>query len=129
MILFYQNYQQLNYTLRTNWDKVSQLQMTDKLNYLRVRIELRTRLSPEKYTADPYVIQPYPGAVSLFLATETDYRFFFSHKIKFWLCPRGGWHQEIAPQLKIERVPGDHFNMLAAPNVQILGAKLKGYLA
>jgi amino acid adenylation domain-containing protein len=124
----YQNYQQLNYTLRTNLDKVSQLQMTDKLNYLKARIEQKTKFSPEKYTANHYVIQPYPGAVALFLATETDHRFFFSHKIKFWLCPRGGWHQEIAPQLKIERVPGDHFNMLEAPNVQILGAKLSQYL-
>jgi amino acid adenylation domain-containing protein len=125
----YQNYQQVNYTLRTNWDKISQLQVTDKFNYLKARIEEKTRFSPEQYTADPYVIQPYPGGVALFLATETDHRFFLSHKIKFWLCPRSGWHQKIAPQLKIERVPGDHFNMLDAPNVQILGAKLKQYLA
>jgi amino acid adenylation domain-containing protein len=124
----YQNYQQLNYTLRTNWNKISQLQMPEKLNYLRARIELRSRFSPEKYTADPYVIQPYPGVVALFLATETDHRFFFSHKLKFWLCPRAGWHPGIAPHLKIERVPGDHFDMLAAPNVQILGAKLSQYL-
>jgi thioesterase domain-containing protein len=95
---------------------------------LRARIEEKTRLSTEQYTADPYVLQPYPSEVTLFLATDTDDRFFFNHKIKFWLCPRSGWHQAIAPQLKIERVPGDHFNMLEAPNVQILGAKLREYL-
>ncbi len=126
----YQNYQQLNYTLRTNWDKLSGLNMADKLFYLRERIKLgvQAKLSAEKSTSDPYIIQPYQGKVSLFLATETDYRFFFNHKIKFWVCPRAGWHKGIVSDLEIEQVPGDHFNMLQEPHVQILGEKLQDSL-
>lgn len=44
------------------------------------------------------------------------------------LFPRAGWYQEIAPQLKIEQVSGDHLSMLEEPNVQILATKLKQYL-
>jgi thioesterase domain-containing protein/acyl carrier protein len=123
----YQNYQQLNYTLRTNWDQFAKLQIADKLSYLSKKIAAKAKFSTTQYPYDPYIIQPYPGKALLFLATETDQRFFFSHKIKFWLCPRAGWHQGIAPQLQIERVPGDHFNMLDEPYVQVLGAKLKQY--
>lgn len=63
--------------------------------------------------------------MSLFLASQSDRRFFFNHKIKLWLCPRNGRHQGIVSQLKIEQVPGNHFNMLEEAHVQVLGEKLK----
>ena len=123
----YQNYQQLNYILRTNWDRLASLKMADKLSYLRSRIKLgiEAKFSAEKSTSDPYIIQPYQGKVSLFLASQSDRRFFFNHKIKLWLCPRNGWHQGIVSQLKIEQVPGNHFDMLEEAHVQVLGEKLK----
>ncbi len=126
----YQNYQQLNYILRTNWDRLASLKLADKLSYLRSRIKLgiKAKLSAEKFTSDPYIIQPYQGKVSLFLASQSDRRFFFNHKIKLWLCRRNGWHQGIVSQLKIEQVPGNHFNMLEEAHVQVLGEKLKQIL-
>ncbi len=123
----YQNYQQLNYILRTNWDRLASLKMVDKFGYLKEKTKLgiKAKFSAEKSTSDPYIIQPYQGKVSLFLASQSDRRFFFNHKIKLWLCPRNGWHQGIVSQLKIEQVPGNHFNMLEEAYVQVLGEKLK----
>ncbi|MEN9869268.1 MAG: hypothetical protein RLZZ171_251, partial [Cyanobacteriota bacterium] len=125
---FYQFYLHYNCTFRTNWDKLAELQIKDKLSYLSKRIKNRDQLTSEQHIFDPYIIQPYPDKVSLFLATKADRGNFFSNKIKLGLCPRVGWHQEVAPQLRIEHVPGDHFSMLEEPNVQVLGAKLKQYL-
>ena len=125
---FYNFYLHYNCTFRTNWDKLAELQIKDKLSYLSKRIKNRDQLKSEQHIFDPYIIQPYPDKVSLFLATKADRGNFFSNKIKLGLCPRVGWHQEVAPQLKIEHVPGDHFSMLEEPNVQVLGAKLKQYL-
>jgi thioesterase domain-containing protein len=102
--------------------------MADKLGYLRKRIERKTQLPTEEHIADPYIIQPYPDKVALFLATKADRGNFFSHKIKLGLCPRAGWDEEIVPQLKIEQVPGDHFSMMEEPHVKVLGTKLKQYL-
>ena len=125
---FYNFYLHYNCTFRTNWDKLAELQIKDKLSYLSNRIKNGAELTSEQHISDPYIIQPYPDKVSLFLATKADRGNFFSNKIKLGLCPRVGWHQEVAPQLKIEHVPGDHFSMLEEPNVQVLGAKLKQYL-
>lgn len=125
---FYQFYLHYNCTLRTNWDKLAELQIKDKLSYLSNRIKNRDQLKSEQHLVDPYIIQPYPDRVSLFLATKADRGNFFSNKIKLGLCPRVGWHQEVAPQLRIEHVPGDHFSMLEEPNVEVLAAKLKQYL-
>jgi amino acid adenylation domain-containing protein len=125
---FYQFYLHYNCTFRTNWDKLAELQIKDKLSYLSKRMKNRAQLTSEQHIFDPYIIQPYPDKVSLFLATKADRGNFFSNKIKLGLCPRVGWHQEVAPQLRIEHVPGDHFSMLEEPNVQVLGAKLKQYL-
>ncbi|WP_319419777.1 non-ribosomal peptide synthetase [Pleurocapsa sp. FMAR1] len=124
----YQNYQQLNYTLRTNWNRLASLKLADKISYLQARIKLGITAklpTTEKSTSDPYIIQPYQGKVSLFLATEKDRTFFFDHRIKHWLCPRNGWHQGIVSQLKIEQVPGNHFNMLEEPYVRVLAEKLQ----
>jgi amino acid adenylation domain-containing protein len=124
----YENYQRLNYTLQTHWNKLSSLQMIDKLKYLSGKIFNKAKPNSEQPSFDPYIVQPYPGKVSLFLSAEAELASFFSHKIKFGLFPRAGWHQEIAPQLKIELVPGDHFSMMEEPHVKVLGAKLKQYL-
>jgi amino acid adenylation domain-containing protein len=124
----YQTYLHYNCTLRSNWDKLTKLKITDKLSYLSELIKNKAQLPSENHIFAPYIIEPYPGKVSLFLATKADRGNFFSHKIKLGLCPRAGWHQEVAPQLRIEHVPGDHFSMLEEPNVQVLGAKLKQYL-
>jgi thioesterase domain-containing protein/acyl carrier protein len=123
----YMNYQQLNYTLRTNWDKLTILKTPARFGYLGEKIKLGTvaSFSVMKTISDPYIIRPYQGKVSLFLAMETDPSFFFSHKIKFKLCPRAGWHQRIAPHLEIKQVPGNHFNMWRSPHVEVLGAKLQ----
>lgn len=123
----YLNYQQLNYTLRTNWDKLAVLKMRERFGYLGEKVRLGTvaSFSVTKTISDPYIIQPYQGKVSLFLAMETDPSFFLNHKIKFKLCPRAGWHQGIVPHLEIKQVPGNHFNMLKAPHVEVLGAKLQ----
>jgi thioesterase domain-containing protein len=124
----YENYQRLNYTLKTHWNKLSSLQMIDKLKYLSGKIFNKAKPSSEQPSFDPYIVQPYLGKVSLFLSAEAELASFFSHKIKLGLFPRAGWHQEIAPQLKIELVPGDHFSMMEEPHVKVLGAKLKQYL-
>jgi amino acid adenylation domain-containing protein len=125
---FYQTYLHWNCTLRSKWDKLTKLQMADKLSYLRKRIERKTSLPTQEHIADPYIIQPYPDKVALFLATKADRGNFFSHKIKLGLCPRAGWDEEIVPQLTIEHVPGDHFSMIEEPHVKVLGTKLKQYL-
>ncbi|PSB08983.1 non-ribosomal peptide synthetase [Pleurocapsa sp. CCALA 161] len=133
----YENYQRLNYTLPTQLNKLANLQMIDKLKYLGGKIATKAKNFSQQPTADlptfkqhsdPYVVQPYPGKVSLFLSAEAELASFFSHKIKFMLFPRAGWAQEIAPQLTIEQVPGDHLSMLDEPNVQVLATKLKQYL-
>jgi aspartate racemase len=129
----YEKYQRLNYTLQTQWNKLSGLQALDKLKYLSGKIFNQAKPNSEQpsfeqFSSDPYIVQPYPGKVSLFLSDQAEVASFFSHKIKFGLFPRAGWHQEIAPQLRIEHVPGDHFSMLKEPHVKVLGAKLKLYL-
>ncbi|NJK56422.1 MAG: amino acid adenylation domain-containing protein [Pleurocapsa sp. SU_5_0] len=133
----YEYYQSLSYTLQTQLNKLANLQMIDKLKYLGGKIGTKAKGFSEQPTSDlptfkqhsnPYIVQPYPGTVSLFLSAEAEPASFFSHKIKFMLFPRAGWYQEIAPQLKIEQVSGDHLSMLEEPNVQILATKLKQYL-
>ncbi|MEN9519258.1 MAG: hypothetical protein RLZZ381_1846, partial [Cyanobacteriota bacterium] len=125
---FYQTYLHWNCTLRSKWDKLTQLPIAEQLSILSQKIAKKTSLSTEEHIADPYLVQPYPDRVTLFLATKADRGNFFSHKIKLGLCPRAGWDEARVPQLKIEQVPGDHFNMLEEPHVKVLGTKLKQYL-
>lgn len=128
---FYQTYLHWNCTLRSKWDKLTQLPIAEQLSILSQKIAKKTSLtslSTEEHIADPYLVRPYPDRVTLFLATKADRGNFFSHKIKLGLCPRAGWDEARVPQLKIEQVPGDHFNMLEEPHVKVLGAKLKHYL-
>ena len=127
----FQTYLKLNYMLRGNWNKftasIAQARSSNSAENATSEIKAsQTTRKPlgDLPTSDPYIIQPYQGKISLFLPERADRNFFFSHQLKFLICPRAGWDRTIAKQLVIERVPGDHFNMLAEPYVRGLAKKL-----
>jgi amino acid adenylation domain-containing protein len=125
----YRLYQHLDFTCRTNWNRLTSL--------LGVRKSVPTpnienNLNFERLTAlkqDPYIIEPYHHLVSLFVTTKTTYYSFFSQKLKLLLFPRLGWQASIAPQLEITEIQSDHFSLLQEPQVQILATKLDNCLA
>jgi thioesterase domain-containing protein/acyl carrier protein len=67
-----------------------------------------------------YVEQVYPGKVTLFRATELRYR--ASGELD---NDELGWDEFAGGGLEIHKVPGNHSNIVAEPNVQVLAPILK----
>jgi thioesterase domain-containing protein len=59
---------------------------------------------------------PYAGRVVLLEATESELH-----------ADRGGWGPFV-PELRVERVPGDHYTMLKKPHVEELAARIDAAL-
>ncbi len=64
-----------------------------------------------------YALQPYPGTLVLFKASE---QFGDAEPDLGW----GAWVQNV----KVEVVPGEHYGLMREPSVSILAARLKSYL-
>jgi amino acid adenylation domain-containing protein len=141
----YQLYQHLDFTCRTNWNRLTRLFGVSKSfptpntktnhNFEKLATPGRSRIKPVLFNTsntsqpDSYVIKPYHLPVSLFVTTETSYYSFFSQKLKLLLFPRLGWQTSIAPQLEITKIQSDHFSLLQEPQVQALATKLDNCLA
>ncbi len=72
-------------------------------------------------SAQAYTPQPYPGQIMLFFAKDQPV------SVTKTSDPRLGW-AELADELHIYEVPGDHLGMLQEPNVQVLAQQLKRHL-
>ena len=60
-----------------------------------------------------YTARPYPGRLSIFKAKDSWGRFDM------------GWHGLANGGLEIETIPGDHFSMIAEPNVAVIAEQLR----
>jgi thioesterase domain-containing protein/acyl carrier protein len=67
-----------------------------------------------------YLMQGYPGKITLFVATAPTLRYI---KIRNLLFPAMGWSDEHSVELI--KVPGDHWSMLTEPHVRVLADKFK----
>ncbi|MGL5940545.1 MAG: non-ribosomal peptide synthetase [Waterburya sp.] len=123
----YRLYQHLDFTCRTNWNRLTRL--LGMHNSSTPKTKTRSRRIGFASSSDPYIIKPYHRPVSLFVTTKTTYYSFFSQKLKLLLFPRLGWQASIASQLEITKVQSDHFSLLQEPQVQILATKLDNCLA
>jgi amino acid adenylation domain-containing protein len=126
----YQLYEHLDYILRTNWNYLTNFLGITKLS--SVALSTQSRIDLDRSLAnlqDPYIFQSYNRKICLLTATKTDRHSFFSQKLKLWLFPKLGWQSQIASQLEVTKIPGDHFSILEEPNVRVLAAKLNNYLA
>ncbi|MBM4269390.1 MAG: AMP-binding protein [Deltaproteobacteria bacterium] len=68
-------------------------------------------------TALAYRPSPYPGDVALFTCSDRP--------MTAVVDERGGWGGVVRGSLHVERVPGDHYTMLAPPNVAVLADALQ----
>ncbi|NJP22534.1 MAG: hypothetical protein HC763_29940 [Hydrococcus sp. CRU_1_1] len=109
----YQLYEHLDYTFRTNWNYLTNFLGITKLSSFsrttQSRIDLDRSLANLQ---DPYIFQSYNRKICLLTATKTDRHSFFSQKLKLWLFPKLGWQSQIASQLEVTKIPGDHFPSL-----------------
>ena len=64
-----------------------------------------------------YRLQPYPGRVTLFLASEGE--------VARSQDPTLGWGELAAQGVDIHWVPGDHKTMIREPHVQVLAQQLQ----
>ncbi|WP_052055282.1 non-ribosomal peptide synthetase [Myxosarcina sp. GI1] len=125
----YRLYQHLDYTLRTNWNRLTRLLGITESPSVHSQTKSRSHLDRSlAERRDSYIIRPYELPVSLFVATKASYHSFFSRKLALLLFPTLGWQPTIAPQLKVAKVPGDHFSLLQEPNVRVLATRLNNYL-
>ena len=77
-------------------------------------------LEANLYASQNYVMQAYPGKVTIFQASIA------SPSIRY--APQGGWDGLALGGVEIHDVPGDHGSILKEPNLQILAEKLKACL-
>ncbi|MBD1924294.1 amino acid adenylation domain-containing protein [Microcoleus sp. FACHB-831] len=123
---------------------VSQLEPEEQLNYVldimkqadfihldinlqQIRSYLQVIKSHKKAVMD-YVGKVYNGKITLFQADQQ--RFFEEDdKISKNIVELGSsWSKFISQPLDIETIPGDHYTIMAEPNVQVLANKLKSCL-
>ncbi|MGL6342777.1 MAG: thioesterase domain-containing protein, partial [Waterburya sp.] len=123
----YRLYQHLDFTCRTNWNRLTRL--LGMPNSPTPKTKTKSRRIGFGSSSDPYIIKPYHRPVSLFVTTKTTYYSFFSQKLKLLLFPRLGWQASIAPELEITKIHSDHFSLLLEPQVQVLATKLDNCLA
>jgi len=72
-----------------------------------------------KQAARDYILQVYPGQVTLFRASDRP-------APEGWeVDPKMGWDSLVAGGLDIQDVPGDHDSMFREPHVQVLAEKLR----
>lgn len=122
----YQIYERLDYTFRTNWNRLTRLFRRSQI----AQTESHSKIDqPAIEKQDSYTIQSYTGRVSLFVATQATSHSFFSQQLKLLLFPKLGWQLKNASQLEVTKIQGDHFSILRSPHVQVLAAKLNNYLA
>ena len=67
-----------------------------------------------------YVVQAYPGRISLFLPNETPVRASRDSRL--------AWRELAAGGLEVYMVPGDQVSMLREPHVQVLAQRLQDCL-
>ena len=77
-------------------------------------IYLKQKKEQEKINQD-YVIQPYPGKIHMFRATED-------------IDPKLEWQKLAQSGLLIHDIPGEHLGILQEPSVQVLGEKITSVL-
>ncbi|HEV2150039.1 MAG TPA: hypothetical protein VGR37_21760, partial [Longimicrobiaceae bacterium] len=68
-----------------------------------------------------YDPEPYPGRAVLFRAA--------AHLDPEPADATLGWHHRVRGGVAVEVVPGDHYSMLAPPNVKVLAERLAALLA
>ncbi|BAZ44154.1 amino acid adenylation domain protein [Chondrocystis sp. NIES-4102] len=123
----YRFYQHLDFTCRTNWNRL--LNLSKMGNPSKKPVKVKSSLNPERsllteQAPDPYIFQPYHHPVSLFVTTKTSYYSFFSQKLALMMFPRLGWQSDIASQLTVTKISGDHFSLLKEPQVQSLATQV-----
>jgi oxalate---CoA ligase len=67
-----------------------------------------------------YSIRPYPGAVTLFCASEKS--------LRGARDPYAGWQGLAAGGLEVYEIPGGHVSILAEPQVRVLAQHLQACL-
>ena len=67
-----------------------------------------------------YIVQPYPGRLTLFQAQIQSPRSRFDSQ--------GGWGKIALGGVELHQVPGSHIGLLEEPNVKVLAEKLKACL-
>lgn len=77
-----------------------------------------------------YVPQVYSDQITLFRSSEllTNYTKFFAETFSTPKEPALGWDEFSLKPVEVHKVPGNHFTLLAEPQVQVLGDLLRGYL-
>jgi amino acid adenylation domain-containing protein len=86
------------------------------LRNLRVPKHLLEVRDSNAAAAEKYVLKPYPGTATLIRAGEKSLR---SSR-----DPHAAWFQ-LARELQIHEIPGDHYDMLVPPQVELLAETLK----
>ncbi|MFB8792603.1 MAG: hypothetical protein U7123_28105 [Potamolinea sp.] len=74
--------------------------------------------------------QVYSDQITLFRSSEllTNYTKFFAETFSTPKEPALGWDEFSLKPVEVHKVPGNHFTLLAEPQVQVLGDFLRGYL-
>ncbi|MGB2923824.1 MAG: thioesterase domain-containing protein, partial [Limnothrix sp.] len=100
-------------------------QTLNRLQHLRSK-----KLPSQQKKVEPYKFKNYSGKLILFFARNSFRNFASGYRklIPLWLTPREGWPVDVAPDLDVKIVPGNHFTILKEPAVQALAKKLAVYL-
>ena len=129
-------------SVRIHLSNLWQLELQERLKYIRDRIEYRvgkvnykdflirelskTGILTNQYlkvldsnlqASKDYITPVYPGVVTLFRCQV--------QLLEFALHPELGWGELVAGDLEIHHIPGDHFGLLKEPRVRVLAEKLK----
>jgi thioesterase domain-containing protein len=75
-----------------------------------------------------YVPQPYPKRITLFRSAELRREDVGKKEFEIYNDPALGWGAFAVEPVDIHVIPGDHFTLLAEPNVRILSEHLKACL-
>jgi aspartate racemase len=120
--------QKVKYTIQENmpgWIKRWFLKMRAEF-YLRTgrpmpyELHLSLHIEGNKKLAQGYVLQVYPGRITLFRANEQSVKYEHSSDL--------GWSKLAAGGVEIYEVPGDHLGIFEEPNNRVLAEKLKACL-
>jgi thioesterase domain-containing protein len=97
--------------------KIRQYQLAKRINRYFLPRALKDVRAAINQAGMQYAIRPYPGAASLFCASEKS--------LRGGRDPYSGWKKLAAGGLEVYEIPGGHVSILAEPQVRVLAQHLQ----